>query len=305
MNRKALGRGLEALIPEVGREAGAIAELPVEEIEANPDQPRTRFVDASLEELAASISEHGVLQPIVVRRLSGGGHRLIAGERRLRAARLAELECVPCIVREMDDEKALEVALVENLQREDLNPIDEAHGYETLMEMSGLSQSEIAGRVGKDRSTVANALRLLDLPLLVREMITAGELSAGHGRALLAVSPQGDLEALARKAAAKGLSVREVEALARRGRKRRKTARRRPTTDPVIRDLEERLQRLFGTLVRIERMGNEGTIRIEYYSQEDLERVLELLLSLGEARRGESAIGAGAGDVGAEGGETL
>lgn len=298
MNRKALGRGLEALIPEVeGGGDGGIEHLAVDEIEPNPDQPRTVFAEAGLGELAASISVHGVLQPVVVRPMRGGGYRLIAGERRLRAAALAGMGTVPAIVREMDDGQALEVALIENLQREDLNPIDEAHGYETLIEMSGLSQSDVADRVGKDRSTVSNALRLLELPGVVLEMIAAGELSAGHGRALLSVSPPEELEALARKAAAKALSVREVEALARGGRRRRKTGRRRPTEDPVTRDLEERLQRLFGTLVRIERMGNEGTIRIEYYSQEDLDRVLELLLSLGDSARAATATVEASGEV--------
>ena len=164
MNRKALGRGLGALIPEAEENAGGVREIPVEEIEKNREQPRTRFNEETLRELADSVRTHGIVQPVVVRLLAKGGYGLIAGERRLRAARMAGLETVPAVVREVDESGALELALVENLQREDLNPIDEARGYEALMEVTGVTQEEVAERVGKDRSTVANAVRLLDLP---------------------------------------------------------------------------------------------------------------------------------------------
>lgn len=276
-----------ALIPDAPSSdeegsASAVRSLSVEQIERNKEQPRTRFNDETLRELAESLSTHGVVQPIVVRPLPTGGYGLVVGERRLRAARLAGLETIPAIVREVGEEEALALALVENLQRENLNPIDEARGYESLMEMGGGGHSEVAERVGKDRSTVANALRLLELPLDVQEMLSSGELSAGHGRALLSLGSVEAQLALAQKALSKGLSVRELEASVRGKRKRRKAARPRRTVEPVLREWEERLQRVLGTQVRIERMGSEGTIRIEYYSQEDLERVLELLARAGE-----------------------
>jgi ParB family chromosome partitioning protein len=283
MNRKALGKGLEALIPEAPGEAagGLVRELPVDEIRRNEEQPRSRFDDETIRELAASIRTYGVVQPVVVRQLPTGVYQLVAGERRLRAARLAGLELVPAIIRDVDETGALELALVENLQREDLNPIDEARGYESLMELSGTTQADIAERVGRDRSTVANSLRLLELPPDVQDMLAEGNLSAGHGRALLGFGTAEDIRAGAQKAAARGLSVRELEALARGKKQRKKAPRRRRTDDPVLREWEERLQRTLGTQVRIDRMGNEGTIRIEYYSDEDLERILETLRSLG------------------------
>lgn len=284
MNRKALGKGLEALIPGAPEEgeAGTVRELPVDAIARNEEQPRTRFVDETLRELAASIKTYGVVQPVVVRELPQGGYKLVAGERRLRAARLAGLETVPVLVREVDESGALELALVENLQREDLSPIDEARGYVSLMELSGRSQSDVAERVGRDRSTVANAVRLLDLPQDVQDLLASGELSAGHGRALLSFGSPDEIRAGARRAVERGLSVRELEALSRVKTKRKKVSRRRRSEDPVVRDWEERLRRVMGTQVRIERIGREGTIRIEYYSDEDLERILELLMSVGE-----------------------
>ncbi len=287
MNRKALGKGLAALIPEREQEVsgGIVRELWVDEIERNEEQPRSRFNEATLKELANSLRTYGVVQPVVVRQLATGAYRLVAGERRLRAARLAGLERVPAIVRDVDETGALELALVENLQREDLNPIDEARGYESLMEIADATQSDIAERVGKDRSTVSNSLRLLDLPADVQEMLSNGDLSAGHGRALLALATPEEQRAAAKKVATRGLSVREVEALARGKAKRKKATRRRRSEDPTVRHWEERLQRILGTQVRIERIGAEGTIRIEYYSDEDLERILESLVSLGESAR--------------------
>jgi ParB family chromosome partitioning protein len=283
MNRKALGKGLEALIPDAPREAagGLVRELSVNEIHRNEEQPRSRFDDRTMRELAASIRTYGVVQPVVVRQLATGAYVLVAGERRLRAARLAGLDVVPAIIRDVDETGALELALVENLQREDLNPIDEARGYESLMELSGATQAEVAERVGRDRSTVANCVRLLELPPEVQDMLSEGELSAGHGRALLGLGTSDEIRAGAKKAASRGLSVREVEALARGGKRRKTVSRKKRTEDPVLRDWEERLQRTLGTQVRIERMGTEGTIRIEYYSDEDLERILEALGSLG------------------------
>lgn len=288
MNRKALGRGLGALIPEAPDEVDSgeprsVRQLPVESIERNREQPRTRFNDETLEELAGSLKRHGVVQPIVVRPLPTGGYGLVVGERRLRAARMAGFEMIPAVVRDVGEEEALALALVENLQRENLNPIDEARGFEALMEIGGGGHAEVGERVGKDRSTIANALRLLELPLEVQEMLSSGALTAGHGRALLTVTDGEEQVALARRAGAKGLSVRELEALSRGKRKKRRAARRSRTEDPVLREWEERLQRVLGTQVRVEQMGNEGTIRIEYYSLEDLERLLELLGGVKEA----------------------
>jgi ParB family chromosome partitioning protein len=283
MNRKALGKGLEALIPEAPTESvgGLVVELPVDEITRNEEQPRTRFDEVSISELASSIKTYGVVQPVVVRQLTTGGYQLVAGERRLRAARRAGLPVVPAIVRDVDETGALELALVENLQREDLNPIDEARGYESLMELSGTTQSDVAGRVGRDRSTVANSLRLLDLPVEVQDMLSDGRLTAGHGRALLALGTADEMRTGAARAVSKGLSVRELEALGRGKKKRKKVARKTRTEDPILREWEERLQRSLGTQVRIEQIGHEGSIRIEYYSDEDLERILEALGRLG------------------------
>jgi len=281
MNRKALGKGLGALIPEANEaDAAALREVAIDTIERNIDQPRTRFDDATIAELARSMQMHGVLQPVVLRPLPEGRFQLIVGERRFRAAKVAGLTTIPAVVREADEGEALELALVENLQREDLNPVDEAHGYEALMEVGGLTQAEVGERVGKDRSTVANALRLLALPPDVLEMLSDARLSAGHGRALLAVSNADAQRELALKAAKKGLSVREVEALARGAKRRKKATRARRTDEPSGRGWEERLQRILGTQVRIDRMGKEGTIRIEYYSEEDLERILVTLAAL-------------------------
>ena len=272
---------MSALIPESEEaEHRGVEAIPIVEIDPNPEQPRTRFEDETLGELAASIGTHGVLQPLVVRPLPSGRYGLIVGERRLRAAKLAGLELVPAVVREAEEPEALEIALVENLQREDLNPVDEAQGYEALMEMSGLSQAEVAERVGKDRSTVANALRLLELDAAVQEMLADGRLTAGHGRALLGLADGATQRTMAERAVRNRLSVRQIEAHVRGSRRRRKAPRKRRTEDPVGREWEERLQRIFGTLVRIEQMGDEGRVQIEYYSTEDLERVLELLASL-------------------------
>jgi ParB family chromosome partitioning protein len=284
MTRKALGRGLGALIPEApgDAEGATVSEISVASIERNKEQPRTRFDDASLKELARSIASHGVLQPVVVRPMPTGGYQLIVGERRLRAVRLAGLEKIPAIIREAGEADSLELALVENLQREDLNPIDEARGYEALMEVGGLGQAELAEHVGKDRSTVANALRLLELPLDVQEMLSGGSLTGGHGRALLGAATAEERSRLAAKAVERGLSVREVEALVRGRRGRKRASRPRRSEDPTVRDMEERLQHLFGTQVRIDRMGSEGTVRIEFYSEEDLERVVDLLLTVRE-----------------------
>jgi ParB family chromosome partitioning protein len=278
MQRKALGRGLEALIPPVtavldGAPPG-VRELPVEDIAANPFQPRTRFNDDAIQELAASIKATGILQPILVRRASGGDYQLVAGERRLRAARLAGLERVPAIVRDVDEREMTELALIENVQREDLNPIDEANAYHALAEKVGLTHDQISERVGKQRASITNALRLLSLPPEVREMVSRGTLTAGHARALLSLPAAGDQLAAARYIHAKGFSVRRTEAFVRR-RLRRQHSRPRSARPEWMTEWETKLQRKFGTRVTISAGRGGGKVEFEYYGQPDLERLFE------------------------------
>ena len=267
--RRGLGRGLGALIPSVPatmaeERSGDGSSAPIASIRPNPQQPREGFSEEALEELTASIRENGLLQPLLVRR-SNGGYELIAGERRLRAARRAGLDHVPVTVREADDRQSLELALIENLQREDLNAMEEARAYRRLGDEFGLSQEEIARRVGKQRSTVANTLRLLLLPDDIQSQIENGTLSAGHARSLLGLESSSDQRDTARKVVDRGLSVRETEQLV------RSHARASLPEDADLRALESELTRALGTRVRI-RPGRKGggRIEIEYYSDEEL-----------------------------------
>lgn len=272
MGRQALGRGLEALLP-VGREEPGILEIPLAKIRPSTFQPRKRFDDAKLDELAASIRTRGVLSPVIVRQ-TPDGYELVAGERRVRAAERAGLDRVPAVVREMSNAEMLEVALIENLQREDLNPVEEAEVYRRLVEEFNLTQEEIASRVGKDRASVANTLRLLKLPPRIREDLIEGRLSAGHGRALLALEGR-DLLLKAREAILRrSLSVRATELLV----KRLKAApadRARRRQGGALAAAEEQLRRALATKVRIVRQGRRGRIEVEFYSEEDLERLIE------------------------------
>ncbi|MGH7731826.1 MAG: ParB/RepB/Spo0J family partition protein [Candidatus Eiseniibacteriota bacterium] len=277
MHRKALGRGLEALIPPVGEagdeRAGGPRQLPVADIGPNPHQPRTRFDDAGLQELAASIKASGMLQPVLVRR-HADGYQLVAGERRLRAAQLAGLAKIPAILREVDDREMMELALIENIQREDLNPIDEAKAYRALLSTVGLTHDQLSDRVGKQRSSISNALRLLGLPVEVQEMVSRGTLSAGHARALLGIDSAGDRLAAARYILAKGFSVRRTEAyVARRARRSHKKSH----TNKLhgFGEWETRLQQRFATRVTISPGRKGGTVAFEYYGDQDLERLLE------------------------------
>lgn len=274
MKRSALGKGIAALIPEgpQGR-PGPSSELPLREIHANPLQPRRRFTTASLEELVASIKQHGILQPVVVCRAPAGGYYLIAGERRWRAAKLAKLERIPVVVREnVGDADRVALALIENLQREDLTPIEEARAYHHLRSELGLSQEEIASRVGKDRSTVANALRLLHLPLEVQGVVDAGELSAGHGRALAGVEGSERQVELARKCVREGWSVRQLE-----HHLRPPTRRTHRTPDPETQEAADRLSLALGVRVEINRRRHGGEVRLRFSSEEDLIRLFRLL----------------------------
>jgi ParB family chromosome partitioning protein len=258
-----LGRGLEALLPKGG---GGVVRLPLSAIRPNPRQPRRRFPEEGLEELAASIREKGLLQPLLVRP-KGEGYELVAGERRFRAAQLAGLEEVPVLVRDLTDQEALELALVENLQREDLSPVEEARGYQALLAM-GLTQEEVARKVGKARSTVANALRLLQLPEEVLAALDEGRISAGHARALLMLAPEDRLWGL-REILEKGLSVRQAEALP-----ERLTRERRAPKEPSPLSLE--LSRHLGLPVKVVG-GKRGRVVIQYRSLEELQALLERL----------------------------
>lgn len=284
--RQALGRGLRALIPEPGGEEArgpaAASEVGVSELEPNPFQPRSAIDPVRLAELSASIRASGIVQPILVRR-RGERYQIIAGERRWRAAQAAGLASVPVHVREVADEQLLELALVENVQRQELSPLEEAQAFQRLQAELGLTQEEIARRVGRDRTTIANTLRLLRLPRELRELVAAGRLDAGHARALLALERAEDQLALGREAARKGLSVREVErrvALARAPRGERTARRKEPNTAAA----EERLRRALGTRVLIGRRGKGGAIRLLFKSEGELQRLYELLLRIGRGR---------------------
>jgi ParB family transcriptional regulator, chromosome partitioning protein len=287
-----LGRGLASLIPRqpevrppVGADEGGtsvevIVSIPVGQIERNPYQPRADFDPAALDELKRSIQEKGIIQPITVRR-HGTGYQLISGERRLRAARDAGLTAIPAyIIVVNSDEEMLELALVENLQREHLNPIEIAVSYRRLIDECSLTQEDVSQRIGKDRTTVTNTLRLLKLPAEIQQSLRKGDLTTGHARALLAVEDDQRQLALFRKTIAKGLSVREVERLtkAKEGHKGRKSTSAGFSTSAAVGSIEDRLRRTLGTKVTLRtQQGGRGEIVIEYYSASDLERLLDLL----------------------------
>jgi ParB family chromosome partitioning protein len=282
MAKRALGKGIGALIGETedGRQKHAsTVEVPIGSLKPNPSQPRRSFRDASLAELAESIRRRGVLQPVLVEEV-GSGYQIVAGERRVRAAKLAGLDRVPVLVRSFSPDERLEVALIENLQREDLTPIEEARAYRQLMDARELTQEQVAAKVGKDRTTVTNSLRLLKLPQKVQDAVEKGDLSAGHARALLAVTNPADQELLFSRVLARGLSVRETEQAAqalnqgKRGKTKKPPGRAR---DPDVRAVEERLVERFGTKVQIRGGPAKGRIEIAYFSADDLERVVELL----------------------------
>jgi ParB family chromosome partitioning protein len=269
-----LGKGISALIPEAPPlRAGNVAELPVAEIQPNPLQPRRQFSTESLEELASSLKQNGLLQPVVVTRAPGGGYHLIAGERRWRAARLAGLARIPAVLREaVGDVDQLALALIENLQREDLTPIEEARAYHHLRTELGLSQEEIAKRVGKDRSTVANALRLLQLPLEVQGMVDTGSLSAGHARSLVGLGDSGRQATLAKRCAREGWSVRDLE-----HHLQPRARRARPRVDPETQEAVDRLSLSLGVRVEIRRSRRGGEIRLRFADEDELIRLFRQL----------------------------
>lgn len=277
VQKHGLGRGLSALIPGAEETGATSLEIPLAELESNPLQPRRHFEQAALEELAATIRTHGVLTPVVVRR-APHGYQIVAGERRARAARLAGLTRIPAVIKEASNAQALEMALVENLQREDLNPVEAAEAYRRLTEEFGLTQEELAERVGRDRSSVANALRLLRLPRRLREDLVTGILSEGHARALLGLERSADQLKARDLVVKRGLTVRATEALVRRLRQGPSGPGGRPRSgDPNLNALEDRLRVTLGTKVRIVRNGKGGALEISFFSDEDLTRLVELI----------------------------
>lgn len=284
MARQSLGRGLSALLGDEKpqTENAASSEIDIDLIEPNPEQPRTRFADADLEELTQSIRANGVIQPIVVRKIDGR-YQIVAGERRWRASQRAELRRIPAVVKEVSDEKMLELALVENIQRHDLNPIEEAKAYRKLIDNIGLTQEEAAERVGKERSVIATSLRLLRLPGELQRSIEEGKLTAGHGRALLATDDPKVQREAANAAMDKGWSVRETEKAVKRLARSVAEKKKRgvmPELDANMKAAEVKLKRALNTNVKIRpaRKGAGGRIEIEYYSTDDLDRIYEVLI---------------------------
>jgi ParB family transcriptional regulator, chromosome partitioning protein len=286
--KKALGRGLGALIPSKPVEAApaapppvpgaGLAQIPIEQISPNPYQPRRTFNDASIEDLARSVREHGIIQPLVVTRVSDNKYRLVAGERRFRAAQKAGLASVPVVIKEtMTDSDTLQVALIENIQREDLNPIEEAYAYHQLHEEFGLTQEEISKRVGKERSTVANFLRLLRLPDGVKKLLAAGQLSMGHARAILAVESSKKQEQLADRVVKRNLNVRQTEMLAAES-SPKAPAEPEKEKDIFTRDAEDKLARTLRSKVEINRKRRGGVIHIRFGSEDELIRLVEELM---------------------------
>ena len=283
--KKGLGKGLDALLGDyTAAPSEGVKQVDVHDIDTNLEQPRKAFDEEKLRELASSISVHGVVQPILVRP-NGARFIIVAGERRFRAARMAGLERVPVVVREMEPAEVLEVALIENLQREDLNPIEEAAGIRFLMQQHDLTQEEVSARLGKSRPAIANALRLLNLPENVQELLREGKLLAGHARALVSIKEEGVQEALAKKIVEEGLSAREAEAQAKAAAEvaqpdgaKRKIQKEKQNADADLAEAEERLREKLATKVSILGSQRNGKLIIEYYSKEDLNLLYDLLM---------------------------
>jgi ParB family transcriptional regulator, chromosome partitioning protein len=279
--RGGLGRGLSALIPGAADET-ALVEVPVHSVAPNRRQPRTVFEDESLEALARSIREVGVLQPIVVRKVDDSGYELVAGERRLRAARMAGLATLPAIVRTTDDTESLREALIENIHRQDLAPLEQASAFQELQDELGVTQEDLARRLGHSRPHIANTIRLLNLPSEVQSMLAEGSITAAHGRALLALDDADGQRTLAQRVAAEGLSVRQTEELVKSytsvSAPATRAARETPAKDPKLLQIEEALGDALGTRVRVQRAKRKGKIVIEFGSKADLDRIVELIV---------------------------
>jgi len=292
---RGLGRGLDALFADqapvynpvkeeaeanvpVEQGTNAVVYININDIKPNENQPRKTFTEEKLNELAASITEHGIIQPLVVRK-NKGSYEIVAGERRWRAARKAELKEVPCIIREFTDEENMLVAIIENMQREDLNPIEEAEGLNQMIKTYGLTQEEVSKSVSKSRPYITNALRLLKLPEEIKDFVMEGKLTTGHARALINVENKKLQSELCKKIIEEGLSVRKVEELARNESKPKKKPVKKVKSADTL-HVESELKSIFGTKVSIEQKGKKGTIQLEYYSTEELNRLIEMLKSV-------------------------
>jgi ParB family chromosome partitioning protein len=274
---KALGKGLNAFFSDASKEE-TVQEIKLKDLRPNPYQPRKTFQQEAIDELRDSILEHGILQPLVVRK-SIKGYEIVVGERRFRAAKEAKLETVPAVVRELSEQQMMELAVLENLQREDLNPIEEGLAYQTLIEKLKLTQEEVAKRLGKSRPHVANHIRLLSLPPKIQELISTGKISMGHGRALLGLRQKAKLSILVEKVINEGLNVRQLEKLIQQINETvsRETKKPEKQKDVFLQQREHSLRERFGTTVTIKQNKNKGKIEIEFFSPEDLERILEML----------------------------
>ena len=283
VSQKGLGKGLGALLGDFSEEPlekSAYQQLPIYKVEPNPDQPRQDFDEEELQALADSIAVHGIIQPLTVREMPNGYYQIIAGERRWRAARMANLSDVPAVIIEADDKKAMELALIENLQRQDLNPLEEALGYQTLMNEYGLTQEEAAGRVGKSRPAVANALRLLGLCPEVQERVRKGELSAGHARAILQLKSEKKQQEAAQKIVALGLSVRQAELLCKNMSKEPVPQKKEVFAVDYVAECEKSLSKHLGRGVKIVNGKRKGRFELEFYGQEDLQNLLDALMKI-------------------------
>ena len=282
-SQKGLGKGLGALLGDFSEEPlekSAYQLLPIYKVEPNPDQPRQDFDEEELQALADSITVHGIIQPLTVREMPNGYYQIIAGERRWRAARMANLSDVPAVIIEADDKKAMELALIENLQRQDLNPLEEALGYQKLMNEYGLTQEEAAGRVGKSRPAVANALRLLGLCPEVQERVRKGELSAGHARAILQLKSEKKQQEAAQKIVALGLSVRQAELLCKNMSKEPVPQKKEVFAVDYVAECEKSLSKHLGRGVKIVNGKRKGRFELEFYGQEDLQNLLDALMKI-------------------------
>lgn len=273
--KKGLGKGLGALIASAETEDSGIRELRINEIEPNSGQPRKHFNDEKLAQLAESIKQHGVVQPLIVQR-DGNTYKIVAGERRWRASRLAGLQNVPVIIRELSNKQVMEIALIENLQREDLNPIEEAEAYERLMEEFGMTQEEISATVGKSRPAIANSVRLLSLQDKIKNMVISGEISSGHARTILSIEDREIQLKAVEEVVKKELNVRETELLVKRL-TTKKISKKNKAADIEYLALEERFREIFGTKVKIINNKKNGKILIEYYSIDELDRIINIV----------------------------
>ncbi len=273
-----LGKGLDAIFHDNARpdESGAV-ELSINELEPNRSQPRQSFNDEAMRELADSIAQHGVLQPLLVRPMLSGGYQIVAGERRWRASRMAGLTAVPAIIRELTDSEVMQLALIENLQREDLKPLEEAHGYQVLIDEFGFTQEEISKTVGKSRPAITNALRLLNLPQEERSMLERGEMTAGHARTLLSFKDDAALHAAAKRVVNEGISVRELEKMAQKSNEEKKEKEKTPRRIRYYDEAELVLRDVLNRVVRVAGSKKKGVLSIDFYGEEDLKNLLHEL----------------------------